>query len=94
MMNLTKEQLDQVRDMAERLISPELIAKALHIDVDVFRALCNDEEEPLHHAYYEGFIQSKIRLNEAIIKSAFNGSNPSQLEMKKLITESENFLHG
>lgn len=80
--------------MAERLIHPELIAKAIGIDAVAFKVLCEKPDEPLHHAYYEGFIQAKIELHEAIIKSAKNGSNPSQLEMKKLITESENFLHG
>lgn len=93
-MNLTKEQLDQVRDMAERLINPELIAKAINIDAFVFKVLCEEPDEPLHQAYYEGFIQAKIDLHEAIIKSAKNGSNPSQLELKKLITESEDYLHG
>lgn len=93
-MNLTAEQLDQVREMAARLIHPELIARAIGIEPYLFRVLCEDSNEDLHKSYYEGFIQAKIELHESIIKSAKNGSNPSQIEMKKLITESEQYLNG
>lgn len=92
MRNFTTEQLEQVRNLAQRLVHPALIATAIGLDELEFKVLIKDPESELHSAYYDGFIQSKVELNEAVIKSAKNGSNPAQMEMKKLIIESENYF--
>lgn len=92
MKNLTTAQLEQVHELALRLVHPRLIAQAVGLTELEFRILVEDKDTELHERYYEGHIQAKLELHEAIIKSAKNGSNPSQVEMKKLITESENFL--
>lgn len=89
-MNLTKEQLSTIKDMASRLIKPSLIAISIGVDEIDFLMDVRDRDTPVHKAYYEGFIQAKIELNEAIIKSARNGSNPAQTEMKKMIDECNN----
>lgn len=51
-----------------------------------------DRSSELHEVYYEHFIQAKINLNSSVIKSANNGSNPSQEAVKKLIQESEDYI--
>lgn len=91
-MHLTKEQLDTVGQMASNLIHPKLIAIYLKMDEAVLRMELKDENSELHEVYYEHFIQAKINLHSSIIKSANNGSNPSQEAVKKLIQESEDYI--
>lgn len=91
---MTAEQLDAIQSMAERLVHPRLIAVAVGLDEDQFSFLVNDRTTDVSEHYYAGFIQAKIQLHESIIKSAMNGSNPSQAEMKKLINDAENYLNG
>lgn len=93
MKSLTKEQLDTVREMAARLMHPSLIAIAVDMPEVTFTLSLKDPSTELYKAYYEGFIQSKMNLQEAIIKSALNGSTPSQTEMKKYIKEAEDFIN-
>ena len=91
-MNLSKEQLKNIKEMASRLIKPSLIAISLGVDEIDFLVDVRDSSTPVHKAYYEGFIQAKIYLNESIIKSAKNGSNPAQSEMLKLVNECSNSI--
>lgn len=93
-MNLTAEQLDTVQQMAERLMHPSLIATAIGMDETDFILTLKEPKSLLHERYYNGFIQAKMQLHESIIKSALNGSNPSQAEMKKLVTEAEIYING
>lgn len=78
--------------MADNLIHPRLIAIYLKIDEEVLRMELKDRNSELHEVYYEHFIQAKINLNSSVIKSANNGSNPSQEAVKKLIQESEDYI--
>lgn len=92
MMNLSTEQLDELRNLAERLIPPDIIASYLGVPDVVFREELRNPESAIRTVYFEGFVQSKVALHESIIKSAKNGSNPSQVEMKRLIEQSEAYL--
>lgn len=91
MMNLSKEQLNQLTELGRRMVPLYLIAKALKVpEFELKEELRGDGE--VSDAYYEGFTQTKIELNESIIKSAKNGSNPAQMELKKLIKQSEDYI--
>lgn len=90
-MNLTKEQLKQVEEMAYRLIAPELIAINLEVDdYDFKRAL--EESGPVRTAFFTGYMKQLIETRDALIKSAHNGSNPAQLELLKFIRDMDNKL--
>ena len=72
-MNLTKEQLDRVKDLAYRTMTSRVIANALEVDeVDFVDEVCTPGT-PARQAYLE--------TRESIIKAARNGSNPAQAEL-------------
>lgn len=85
-MNLTQEQLNIVKEMAYRLISPELIAINLEIDVYDFK-MALETDGPIRTAFFSGYLQQLIETRDALIKSAHNGSNPAQLELLKFIRD-------
>lgn len=90
-MNLTKEQLKQVEEMAYRLIAPELIAINLEVDVYDFK-MALEADGPVRTAFFSGYLQQLIETRDALIKSAHNGSNPAQLELLKFIRDMDNKL--
>lgn len=85
-MNLTQEQLNIVKEMAYRLISPELIAINLEVDVYDFK-MALEADGPIRNAFFSGYLQQLIETRDALIKSAHNGSNPAQLELLKFIRD-------
>ena len=85
-MNLTQEQLKIVKEMAYRLISPELIAINLEVDVYDFK-MTLEADGPIRNAFFSGYLQQLIETRDALIKSAHNGSNPAQLELLKFIRD-------
>ena len=85
-MNLTQEQLNIVKEMAYRLISPELIAINLEVDVYDFK-MALEADGPIRTAFFAGYLQQLIETRDALIKSAHNGSNPAQLELLKFIRD-------
>lgn len=90
-MNLTTEQLDIVREMAYRLISPNLIAINLEVDeYDFKQALTTDG--PIRTAFFSGYMKQLLETRDALIKSAHNGSNPAQIEILKFIRDIDSKL--
>lgn len=89
---MNQDTLDEIKELAQRCIHPRLIAIAVGMDETLFRIELEDPHSEIHKYYYDGFLQAKIQLHESIIKSAGNGSNPAQQELKKYIEQSENFL--
>lgn len=84
-MNLTKEQLDMVKKLAERTLPAVLIASALEVDeVDFVDEICTPGT-PARKAYFSGMMQQIIETREAVIKSARNGSNPALNELLSFI---------
>ncbi len=94
MKNLSEAQLDDIQQMAGRLIHPRLIAIAVDMDELEFTLEVNNPSSEIHRRYYAGFIQAKVDLHEKIIQSAMNGSSPSQADVKKFIKEAEDYLNG
>ena len=86
-MNLKKEQLDEVTDMAYRLITPGLIAINLGVDEDEFLQAVRTQGSDIRNAFYRGYLRQEIELRDSIIKSAKNGSNPAQMELIKYIKQ-------
>lgn len=91
-MNLTKEQLEQVEQMAYYLFTPELTAVNLEVDQLDFLTELRSMGTEIHRAYYSGYIRQLSQTRQAIIKAAHNGSNPAQLELLKLIRQVSNAI--
>ena len=84
-MNLTKEQLETVEELAYRLITPDLVAINLEVDEIDFLQELRTPGTSVRNAYYKGYIRQVIELSESLIKSAKNGSNPAQIELIRFL---------
>ena len=92
-MNLTKEQLEQLKEMAYNLVTPELAAINLEVNELEFMTDLRTMDTPVHRAYYSGFLRQLMETRQAIIKAAHNGSNPAQLELLKMIRQVTNDIN-
>ena len=92
-MNLTKEQREQLEEMAYNLVTPELAAINLEVDELEFMTELRTIGSSVRHAYYSGYLRQLIQTRQAIIKAAHNGSNPAQLEILKMIRHATNALN-
>lgn len=91
-MNLTKEQLETVEQMAYRLFTPDMIALNLDVpEIDFKTAL--QSTSPCRTAFYRGVIRQEMELREALIKATQNGSNPALVELMKLLKQQRNALY-
>ncbi len=86
-MNLNPEQLEQVYQMAYRLVPPDLIAINLEVDTFDFKSDLDNPGSQIHKAFYGGYLKQLVETREALIKSAHNGSNPAQIELIKFIRD-------
>ena len=92
-MNLTKEQREQLEEMAYNLVTPELAAINLEVDELEFMTELRTIGSSVRRAYYSGYLRQLIQTRQAIIKAAHNGSNPAQLEILKMIRHATNALN-
>jgi len=84
-MNLTKEQLDRVKELAYRTMTTRVIANALEVDeVDFVDEVCTPGT-PARKAFLSGMMQQMLETREDIIKAARNGSNPAQSELLRFL---------
>ncbi len=81
-MNLTKQQLEEVEEMAKLFYSPEEIAINLEADPDEFTELIRIRSGIVFNAYMKGWLASDIVLRQSILQAALNGSSPAQQMMK------------
>ena len=85
MLLLTKEQLENVYQMAYRLFTPKDIAIALHLPVEEFEDNVAVQGTPVHDKFYDGRLQQVSEIRESMIKAAKNGSNPAQEKLLELL---------
>lgn len=84
-MNLTKEQLDRVKELAYRTMTTRVIANALEVDeLDFVDEVCTPGT-PARKAFLSGMMQQMLETREDIIKAARNGSNPAQSELLRFL---------
>ena len=93
-MNLTKEQINEVVEMAGLFFGPEQIGLNLELtdhEQEMFELSVMDKttNDPLSAAYFKGRLSAQIALRAAIKQSAYNGSNPAQQIMLRFLNESE-----
>ncbi len=84
-MNLTKEQLEKVKELAYRTMTAGVIANVLEVDeVDFMDEVCTPGTLA-RRAFLQGTLQQMLETREAIIKAARNGSNPAQAELLRFL---------
>ena len=93
-MELTNEQLDQVREMAAALMPAGEIAILLGLgkeERDLFVETCRSHERsPLYLAYRQGVLRTKYELKRTVIKLAKCGSPAAQPLAEKYLKEYNN----
>ena len=94
-MSLTKQQSEELENMAYLLIPLELISFNLEIPLTVFRNELMDSSSDIYRAFYKGYLKQKIELHTGIISAARNGSNPAQEQVRMMLQKIESELkHG
>ncbi len=92
-MNLTKEQLDRVKELAYRTIPARSIACAIEVDeVEFIDEVCTPGTAE-RKAFMSGMLQQMLETREAIIKAARNGSNPAQAELLRFLNKQLYSMH-
>lgn len=91
-MNLTTEQLEQVEQLAYRLLPPREIAIIVEVNALDLSDAIQTEGSPEHQAFYRGYLRQVVEQRDALIRAAQNGSNPAQEELLKLVQNLENRL--
>lgn len=92
-MNLTKEQLERVTDLAYRTIQAQVIANAIEVDeLEFIDEVCTPGTEA-RTAFLKGSMQQMLETREAIIKAARNGSNPAQSELLIFLDKQLTSIH-
>lgn len=90
-MQLTDEQLDQVRNMSAALMPPSEIAILLDIPADerdYFCDICkNHIKTSIYNAYHQGRLQTKYELRKTVIKLAKAGSPAAEPLADKYMRE-------
>ena len=77
-MNLTGEQLSEVRDMAGLFFSIEEIAENIETDIEEIEMEMALKQGEFYKAYRYGWLEAEIKLRKSIQQAAENGSNPAQ----------------
>ncbi len=91
-MNLTKEQCDEVEQMAYHLVTPSLIAINIGVDEQDFIEQVRTPGTQARMSFYRGHIRQLIEVRASLIKAAKNGSNPAQQELIKFIKQQQQFI--
>ncbi|MBS6237450.1 MULTISPECIES: hypothetical protein [Bacteroides] len=90
-MQLTDDQLSQVRSMSAALLPPSEIAILLDIPADerdYFCDICKNHcKTPIYNAYHQGRLQTKYELRQTVIKLAKAGSPAAEPLADKYMRE-------
>ncbi|GAB3550598.1 hypothetical protein [Spirosoma fluminis] len=77
-MNLTKDQLTQIENLASYFFSPDETAIIIDVDTADFEEELLDETSDAYRAYQRGKLKSKLELRKSILTLAKQGSGPAQ----------------
>lgn len=90
-MQLSEEQIKQIREMSAALMPPTEIAILLDIladQRDYFCDICrNHRQTPIYNAYHQGRLQTKYELQQTVIKLAKAGSPAAEPLADKYMRE-------
>ena len=80
-MNFTKDQLEEIENMAELFYDPETIALNIEVDPEDFSFIIKSKKGTAYQAFFKGWLKGDIALLKSIQTAANNGSNPAQNAM-------------
>lgn len=83
--NITKNLLDAIEQFASCSMSIKEVALIVGEDEKEFIQAAADPKSEIFKAYKKGELQTKAKINAAIIKMAERGSNPAQIMAKKMM---------
>ncbi len=90
-MELTKEQLIEIEEMAAAFMPPDEIAILVHIDPasrDRFCEICRSHKtSELYNAYQRGKLKTKFELRKTVVKLAKAGSPAAEPLADKYLLE-------
>ena len=88
-MNLTDQQLEEIKELASLLLEPEEIAVLLDIDTSSFLNEIESRRGEVYQAYFRGKTETKKAILENVIKMARHGS-PQAEELTKEFMHKQN----
>lgn len=88
MNELTAEQLQQVKELAELFFTPRQVAQMLELPADAFVAECEITGSDIYRAFYSGRLQGEVDLRKAVLKMSKAGSTPAQAMAMDLLKSS------
>ena len=81
-MNLTEQQLEEIKELSALLLEPEEIAVLMNIDIVSFFYEIESRKGKAYQAYFTGKTETKKTILENVIKMARHGS-PQAEELTK-----------
>jgi len=81
---LTEEEITNLRNLAEALLTDEQIADVLELSYAEFLQLMEDSSE-VNKALKAGRLLTVAKVNKSIIEAAEQGSSPAQAMVKKMV---------
>lgn len=91
-MSLSKEQLEELENLAYKLVPIQIMAVILEVDELSFREELALKGSDAYNAYFRGYGKLLVEQRESIIRAAKNGSTPAQEMVAKMITAFDNEL--
>lgn len=90
-MELTDEQINEIRNMSAALLPPAEISILLDIPVDQREYFCeickNHRQTSIYNAYHQGRLQTKYELRQTVIRLAKAGSPAAEPLADKYMRE-------
>lgn len=90
-MQLTDEQINEIRNMSAALLPPAEIAILLDIPAEQREYFCeickNHRQTSIYNAYHQGRLQTKYELRQTVIKLAKAGSPAAEPLADKYMRE-------
>jgi hypothetical protein len=91
-MNLTTDQLNEIKELAEALIPPRTIAEVMDLNIEEFIQSVKLEGSEVRKSFLKGQLKSMVENNLTIITAAKNGSSQAQMQLLELILTMNNQL--
>lgn len=84
---LSKEKLDEVTQLAGLFYTPKQVAIIADIRIDEMKAALACEDSQLYRAYWKGYYEAEMQFRTEVKKNSNFGSSPAQTLLAKIIEQ-------
>lgn len=77
-MILSNEQLEEVTEFAQSLMTRKEVALILGVNATEFIEAANKPDDPIYQAYMKGYLQTRAAIRKSVVTHASAGSSPAQ----------------